>query len=72
MAEGIDNAFDHTELCLVLQVKVVLSEIGFIFTEIHFTIELSGINFLLHTFSTDGKWDFQVASLLHATVKFQS
>ena len=36
-----------------------------------FATELPGSNFLPPTFSTGGKWDFQVANLLLATVNFK-
>ena len=62
MVKGIDNAFDHMELCLVLQAEVILSEIGVYITDINFTAEFLGSNFLLTTFSTVGKLDFQVAN----------
>ena len=44
------NAFDHMELCLVLQTVVILSETSFYFPEIIFTINFPGINLLLPAF----------------------
>ena len=46
-------------------------KIGLFFQEITFTTEFPGSNFLLPTFLTGGKWDFQVANLLLATVNFE-
>ena len=37
------------------------------FQEITFITEFPGSKFLLPTFLTGGKWDFQVANLLFAT-----
>ena len=39
---------------------------GLFFQEITFITEFSGSNFLLPTFLTGSKWDFQVANLLPA------
>ena len=39
--------------------------------EINFITELLGSNFLLPTFLTGSKWDFQVENLLLATVNFE-
>ena len=47
--------------------KNYFCEIGLFFQEITFITEFSGSNFLLLTFFTGGKWDFQVADLLLAT-----
>ena len=44
------------------------SEIGLFFQEITFRTELAGSNFLLPIFLTGGKWDFEMANLLLATV----
>ena len=41
------------------------------FQEITFITELPGSNFLLPSFLTGGKWDFQVANLLLATANFE-
>ena len=46
-------------------------KISFFFQEITFITEFPGSNFLLPTFSTGGKWDFQVANLLLASVNFE-
>ena len=43
----------------------------FVLQEITFTTEFPGSNFLLPTFLTGGKWDFQVANLLLASVNFE-
>ena len=76
MVKSINNAFDHMELCLALQaVKQNLSnslvKICFFFPESNFAIDFPGSSFLLPTFSTGGKYDFQVANLLLATVNFE-
>ena len=39
--------------------------------EIAFRTEFPGSNFLLPTFLTGGKWEFEVANLLLATVNFE-
>ena len=46
-------------------------KIGFYFPEIHFAAFFPGSNFLLSTFPTGGKLDFQVVNLLLATVNFK-
>ena len=46
-------------------------KIGLFFEEITFRTEFPGSNFLLPTFLTGGKWDFEVANLLLATVNFE-
>ena len=44
---------------------------GLFFQEITLRKEFPGSNSLLPTFLTGGKWDFQVANLLLATVNFE-
>ena len=56
--------------CLI-NTRIILVKIGLFFQEITFTIEFPGSNFLLPKFLTGGKWDFQVANLLLATVNFE-
>ena len=68
MVKGIDNAFDHMELCFV---RVISVKIGLFFQEITFITEFRGSNFLLPTFLAGSKWDFPVANLLLATVNFE-
>ena len=46
-------------------------KIGLFFHEIAFITKFPGSNFLLPTFLTGGKKDFQVANLLLATVNFE-
>ena len=70
MVKGIDNAFDHIELCFVLLSRIILVKICLFFREITFITEFPDSNFLLPRFLTGGKWDFQVANLLLATVNF--
>ena len=76
MLKDINNAFDSMELafCLINH-RIISVKIGFklFFQEITFITELPSSNILLPPFSTesDGKWDFQVANLLLATVNFQ-
>ena len=71
MVKGIYNAFDQMELCFVFISRRIISvEIGLFFQEITFITEFPGSNFLLPRFLTSGKWDFQVANLLLATVNF--
>ena len=68
MVKGTDNAFEHMELCLVLQaVKLFFKR------KLAPTTEFQGSNFLLPTFSipVGSKRDFQVANLLFATVNFK-
>ena len=50
MVKGIKNAFNHMELCLVLQTEVILSETSFYFPEIIFATDFPGINLLLPAF----------------------
>ena len=64
MVKGTDNAFDHTELCLVLQ-EVILRKISFYISEINSTEDFWS-NVLLPTFSTDGNLGFQMVYLLLA------
>ena len=72
MVKGIDNAFDHMELCYVLSTEELFPvKISLLFQEITFRIEFPSSNFLLPTVLTGGKWDFQVANLLLATVNFK-
>ena len=66
MVKGIDNAFDHMELYLVLQAEVILREIGFYISKINSTVEFLGGNVLLPTFLTDGNLSFQMVYLLLA------
>ena len=70
-SKSIDNAFDHVELGFVLKQKNFFSEIGLFFQETTFITEFSDSNSLLPMFLTGGKWDFQVANLLLATVNFE-
>ena len=51
--------------------KNCFSKIGLFLQEITFRTEFPGSNFLLPTFLTGGKWDFQVTNLLLATVNFE-
>ena len=51
--------------------KNYFSENGLFFQEITFRTEFPGSNFLLPTFLTGGKWNFEVAYLLLATVNFE-
>ena len=46
-------------------------KIGLFFQEITFITEFPGSNFLLPTFLTGGKSDFQVANLLLSSVNFE-
>ena len=62
MVKGIDNAFDQMELCFVLLTFISSVKVGLVFQEITFIPEFPGSNFLLPTFLTGGKWDFQVAN----------
>ena len=56
--------------CLI-NTRIISVKIGLFLQEITFTTEFPGSNFLLPTFITGGKWDFQVANLLLATVNFE-
>ena len=64
MDKGIDSAFDHMELCFVVKQKINLSENWLGLPRNYFISEFPSSNFLLPTFLTGGKWDFQVANLL--------
>ena len=69
MVKGIDNAFDHMEWCFFLHTEELFQlEIGMFFQEVTFITGFPGSNFMLPTFLTGGKWNFQVANLLLATV----
>ena len=46
-------------------------KLGLFFQNISFRTEFPGSKFLLPNFFTGGKWDFQVANLLLATVNFK-
>ena len=56
--------------CLI-NTRIISVKMGLFFQEITFTTEFPGSNFLLSTFLTGGKWDFQMANLLLATVNFE-
>ena len=60
MVKGIDNAFDHMELCLVLLSEVFSSVIGFYFTEISYTAEI----FATYFFS---RWQMGFSGVRFAT-----
>ena len=51
--------------------RIISVKIGLFFLEITFMKEFTGSNFLLPTFLTGGKWGFQMANLLLATVNFK-
>ena len=51
--------------------KHFFSENQLLFQKITFITEFPGSNFLLSTCLTGGKWDFEVANLLLATVNFE-
>ena len=46
-------------------------KIGLLFQEITFRTEFPGSNFLVPTFLTGGKWDFEVGNLLVASLNFE-
>ena len=54
-----------------INTRIVSVKIGLFFQENTFTTEFPGSNFLLPTFITGGKWDFQMANLLLAIVNFE-
>ena len=56
--------------CLINR-RIISVETGLFFLGITLITEFSGSNFLLPTFLTGGKWDFQVANLPLATVNFE-
>ena len=56
--------------CLIKR-RIIPVKVGLIFQEITLITEFPGSNFLLPTFLKGGKWDFQVANLLPATVNFE-
>ena len=54
-------------VCCLITTRIISVKIGLFFQEITFKTEFPGSNFLLPTFLTGGKSDFQVANLLLAT-----
>ena len=56
---------------LPINTRIISVKIGLFFQEITFTTDFRSSNFLLPTFVTGGKWDFQVANLLLATINFE-
>ena len=56
--------------CLI-KGKIISVQISLFFQEITFRTEFPGNNFLLPTFLTGGKRDFEVANLLLATVNLE-
>ena len=64
MFKGINNAFNV--FCLIKR-GIISVKIGLSFQEITFRTEFLGSKNIL----TGGKWDFQVANLLLATVNFE-
>ena len=56
--------------CLINK-RIISVKISLFFQEINFVKEFPGSNFLLPSFLTGGKWDFQVANLLLAFVNFE-
>ena len=74
MVKGIDNAFDHMELCFVIYrvgrtIISVKKQLALLRNYFHNRVQ--GSNFLLPTFLTGGNLSFQVANLLLATVNFE-
>ena len=67
MVKSIDNAFDHMELCFVNR-RTIAVKVSLFFQEITFITEFPSSNILLSAFLTGGKWGFQVAKLLFATL----
>ena len=55
--------------CVLSYRRISSVKIG-LFYQITFITDFSGSHFLLPIFLTGGKWDFQVESLLLATVNF--
>ena len=51
--------------------RIIWVKIGLFFQELTFKKEFPGSNFLLPSFLSGGKWDFQVVNLLLATVNFK-
>ena len=58
-------------VCLINR-RIISVKIGLFMQEITFITEFPGSNFLLPTFLTGGKWNFQGANLLLATVNFEA
>ena len=72
MVKGIDNAFDHMELCVLSYRKNnYFSEKQLALPRNLFQNRFPGSNFLLSTFLTGGKLVVQLTNLLLATVKFE-
>ena len=72
MVKGIDNALLTIWNCVSLVNRRNISvKIGLFFQEITFITEFPGSIFSLPKFLTSGKWDFQGANLLLATVNFE-
>ena len=59
------------ELFHLIKGGIISVKIGFFFHDIPFIIEFPGSNFLLPTFLTGDKRDFQGANLLLATINFE-
>ena len=60
MVKSIAKAFDHMEMCFVLQAE----ELFLFFKETTFVTEFLDSNLLLPILSIGSQWDFQVANLL--------
>ena len=71
MVKGIDNAFDHMELCLSYKEKSYSSENQLVLPNNYFHNRSPRKQLLLPVFLAGGKWDFPAANLLLATVTFK-
>ena len=56
---------------VIINRRIISVNINLFFQKITFIKEFPGSNILLPSFLTGGKWDFQVADLLPATVNFE-
>ena len=62
MVKGIDDAFDHMELCFIfISRRIFFSENWIVLPRNYFITEFPDSNFLLPMFLTGSKWDFQMA-----------
>ena len=60
MVKGIDNAFDHLELCLVFYAEEsLIVKIGFYFPEINFATVFSAATFCYILFLHVANWIFR-------------
>ena len=67
----VSDSGPHGPLVNLIKRRIISVKISLFFQENTFRTEFPGTNFLLPSFLTGGKWDFQVADLLLSTVNFE-